>query len=356
VKKRFFLYCSGAQILLQVLRKNVLLVKALRLPKLYFCCLLCIALLFIGNTPWGELAMAFEPPGPEERLKAIGPMAGVPEALRLALEPGTDFESIPRPKPGDWLAVHPEPGQTFEQFIRSKPNRPDQTRNRIYLFPLGDFPREGSPPVEFLKEYTEIFFGMGAEVLSPKPGAQPRFTTRINPLTRKRQILSMDVLSYLKSLLPGDAFCLLAITMEDLYPDPAWNFVFGQASLRDRVGVFSFARYDPAFYGERRGREARQTLLKRSCKVLVHETGHMFSLAHCIYFRCVMNGSNHLQESDSRPQFLCPVCLRKLHSSIGFDVVLRYERMLKFYRRWGLHPEAQWVATRLRKISGGGGS
>jgi archaemetzincin len=143
--------------------------------------------------------------------------------------------------------------------------------------------------------------------------------------------------------------------MEDLYPDPAWNFIFGQASLRERVGVFSFARYDPVFYGERRGKEDREILLKRSCKVLVHETGHMFSLAHCIYFRCVMNGSNHLQESDSRPQFLCPVCLRKLHSSIGFDVVLRYERMLKFYRRAGFSPEAQWIASRLRKISGAGG-
>lgn len=278
-------------------------------------------------------------------------MAGLPESLRLALEPWTDFEPIPPPKPGDWLAVHPEPGQTFEEFVHSKPNRPDRTRNRIHLFPLGGFPREGSPPVEFLKEYTEIFFGMGAEVLSPKSRAEPLFTTRISPLTRKRQILSTDVLSYLRSLLTGDAFCLLAVTMEDLYPDPAWNFVFGQASLRDRVGVFSFARYDPAFYGERRVREDRETLLKRSCKVLVHETGHMFSLAHCIHFRCVMNGSNHLQESDSRPQFLCPVCLRKLHSSIGFDVVLRYERMLKFYRHLDFGSEAQWIANRLRKIS-----
>ncbi len=77
----------------------------------------------------------------------------------------------------------------------------------------------------------------------------------------------------------------------------------------------------------------------------------MFSLAQCIYFRCVMKGSNHLQESDSRPQFLCPVCLRKLHSIIGFDIVLRYERMLKFYRREGFGREAQWIANRLRKIS-----
>jgi len=208
--------------------------------------------------------------------------------------------------------------------------------------------------VEFLKEYTEVFFGMGTQILSPKAGGNPRFTTRINPFPRKRQILSTDVLSYLRSLLTRDAFCLLSITMEDLYPDPAWNFVFGQASLRDRVGVFSFARYDPTFFGERREKEDREILLKRSCKVLVHETGHMFSLAHCIYFPCVMNGSNHLQESDSRPQFLCPVCLRKLHSSIGFDVVLRYERMLKFYRRAGFSPEAQWVNDRLRRISSSG--
>ena len=191
--------------------------------------------------------MGFKPPGHEERLKAIGSMAGLPETLRLALDPGTDFEPIPPPKPGDWLAAHPEPGQTFEEFVCSRPNRPDQTRNKIYLFPLGEFSLEGSPPVEILNEYTEVFFGMRTEVFSPKTGGDPRFTTRINPFTRERQILSTDVLSYLKSLLPGHAFCLLAITRQDLYPDPAWNFVFGQASLRDRVGVFSFARYDPAF-------------------------------------------------------------------------------------------------------------
>ena len=30
--------------------------------------------------------------------------------------------------------------------------------------------------------------------------------------------------------------------MTDLYLDDRWNFVFGQASLRGRIGVFSFAR------------------------------------------------------------------------------------------------------------------
>jgi archaemetzincin len=65
--------------------------------------------------------------------------------------------------------------------------------------------------------------------------------------------------------------------MEDLYPDPHWNFVFGQASLQDRVGVFSFARYDPFFYGESHSSQYQELLLRRSAKVLVHETAHMFS-------------------------------------------------------------------------------
>lgn len=134
--------------LFQALKEKCFQVKALRLPQYFYYCLFFMGL--IGSPAWGDLAMAFNPPGPEGRLKAIGPMAGLPETLRLALDPGTDFELIPPPKPGDWLAAHPEPGQSFEEFVRSRPNRPDQTRSQIYLYPLGHFSPEGSPPVEFL--------------------------------------------------------------------------------------------------------------------------------------------------------------------------------------------------------------
>jgi len=42
---------------------------------------------------------------------------------------------------------------------------------------------------------------------------------------------------------------MLSVTMVDIYPRDSWNFVFGLASLKDRTGVFSFKRYDPAFQG-----------------------------------------------------------------------------------------------------------
>lgn len=172
---------------------------------------------------------------------------------------------------------------------------------------------------------------------------------------RCRKCHSWEFTQYVKSALlqkelPADAFCMLAITMEDLYPEPFWNFVFGQASLRERVGVFSFARYDPAFYGELVTDRDHEVLPRRSLKILVHETAHMFSLTHCIYFKCVLNGSNHLEESDSRPLSVCPVCLRKLQASIAFDVADRYRRLLRFYEGKGFSSETRWVSKRLDRI------
>lgn len=296
--------------------------------------------------------MKFRSPPSEQRLNAIGPTDELTDTLRKAFDPGKDFDAIPVPKAGDWLAVHYEPGQSFSYFVKTKPNKPDKNRCMIYLQPIGESAKGGLHLVESLKEYTSIYFAMPVDVLTSLSLKDKDVTTRINPFTKNRQILTTDVLDVLKENLPDDAFCVLAITMEDLYPEPSWNFVFGQASLTERVGVYSFARYDPVFYGHQRDENYEKVLLRRSCKVLSHETAHMFGLLHCIYFRCVLNGSNHLKESDSRPLHLCPVCLRKLQHSIGFNVVNRYVELFHFYQRNGLINEAQWTARRLEWILG----
>ena len=294
--------------------------------------------------------MGFEPPGPQKRLEAIGATNGLPAVLQRALALDDSFQPVPVPSPSDWLAVHREPGQTFDDFRRSQPNRPDTRRRIIYLQPLGDFRAQQSPSLEMLRQYAADFFQMEVKALAPISISASGVTSRTNSMTGRRQVLTGGVLHWLQGRLPGDAFCLLGITMEDLYPEPSWNFVFGQASLNERVGVYSFARYDPAFYGEPRGKDYPALLLRRSMKVLTHETGHMFGLTHCVYFNCVMNGSNHLQESDRRPLHLCPVCLRKLQFSVGIDVVKRYEALAQFDRQAGLEDEAAWVDRRLEKI------
>jgi archaemetzincin len=141
--------------------------------------------------------------------------------------------------------------------------------------------------------------------------------------------------------------------MEDLYPAESWNFVFGYASLSERVGVYSFARYDPAFHGQPRGPKTNKLILRRGLKVMAHELGHMFGLEHCTYYSCVMNGTNHLEESDQKPLSLCPVCLRKLHHSIGFDPAERYRKLGSFYQEVGFEADVGWTERRIKYIEEG---
>lgn len=299
------------------------------------------------------LAMGFTPPDEKTIGGAIGDTSQLPVQLQRAFSPDPDaFSPIPTPSPGDWLAVHQEQDQTFERFKASSPNRPAPNRNIIYFQPLGDFAANRSPSLEKLREFAAAFFAMDIKTLPSVP--IENFPTRRNPFTHNPQILTTDILRFLKARVPADAFCVLAITMEDLYPEPSWNFVFGQASLRDRVGVYSFARYDPAFFGEARMGGYEALLLRRSCKVLAHETSHMFGLTHCTFFNCLMNGSNHLAESDRRPLHLCPVCLRKLQWSIGLDVLARYSALEAFDRAAGFSDEADWLKARIQNIRANG--
>ena len=290
----------------------------------------------------------FEVPDKPAQFKAIGSTTGLPAEQRRAFSDDGSFAPIAKPGAADWLANHREPGQTFRQFMESRRNRPDAARRKIYLRPIGKFVKGESPSLGKLCDYTAAFFGLEVALLPALDLDKLPVKTRLN--SGKQQALSTDILDVLRKFLPKDAFCMVAVTMVDLYPEESWNYVFGQASLRDRVGVFSFARYDPAFFGGKRGDGWRTTMLRRSCKVLAHETGHMFGIRHCIFFDCTMNGANNLPESDAQSMHLCPSCLRKLHNSVRFDLGKRYSALAKFFKAESLDEEAKWVVERLKRI------
>ena len=119
--------------------------------------------------------------------------------------------------------------------------------------------------------------------------------------------------------------------MFDLFEEDPDLFVAGLAAGNQRVGVFSFFRYNPTltfstefWYDiehsqEMAPAEKKCTTLQRSCKLLVHEVCHLLGLDHCIWFSCLMNGSGHLHEDFSQPMTLCPVDLHKLQTLCGFD-------------------------------------
>jgi archaemetzincin len=202
-----------------------------------------------------------------------------------------------------------------------------------------------------LRDYAAAFFATPAKVLAEGVLGDPKAASRTNEYTKKVQIKTTDVLAHLEKNVPSDAFCVMAFTMVDLYPADDWNYVFGQASLKERVGVFSFARYEPGFFGEP-PKEGDAVLAKRrALGVMAHEIGHMFGLAHCIYFACAMNGSNNLAETDRAPLHLCPVCLRKIWSSVRFDPVARYRAIARIYADLGLDTDRKWVDERIAELA-----
>jgi archaemetzincin len=218
--------------------------------------------------------------------------------------------------------------------------------------PLGTFPRD-APSLASIETIVRAFYTLDVRILPPVPIADVKATSRTNPHTGKRQLLAPDILTWMKKRVPDDAYAVMALTMDDLYPDPEWNFVFGMASLQDRVGVQSFARQDPAFFGEARTPGWQALALRRAVWTVIHEVAHMFGLPHCTYFHCIVAGSNNQAESDRAPLHPCPVCLHKLWWAIRFDPAARESAVADALRSLGITDEADWSARRARWIRDG---
>jgi len=289
----------------------------------------------------------------EPRVAAIGNITKLSPELQRAFDPAIDFEPPHEPGEDDWLAAHPEPGQSYDQFVASDPNKPDATRRVLYLLPIGAIDGEGAPPLEPLVAVIHAFYGLEVKILPPVTVADVAPTTRVNDFTRKRQLLAPDVLNWMSWKVPQDAYGVVGITMEDLYPDPEWNFVFGQASFKERVGVQSFARYDPAFFGDERPDGWQALVLRRATWTMVHEIGHMFGLHHCVHYQCILAGSNNQAESDRAPLHVCPACAHKLWWALRYDPAAREEALAAALTSAGFADEAAWSARRARWIRTG---
>jgi archaemetzincin len=251
--------------------------------------------LLVLLVPVGAIASSCHCGGREAQPIAVTPLGSIERKLVAVADsaaPAHDAESATRlkgvmkrleplhtrpvaPRPGDWLAEHDEPGQSFDDYLAAKPVVPDAPggqRRTLYVQPLGALSTKERTIVELSADYLERVFGL--------------------PVTMAQELPL--------SLVPPSA--------RRVHPGEGWNFVFGQASLTDRVGVWSMHRHgDPSA-----SQESFRLALMRTLKVAVHETGHMFSMRHCTAYECVMAGSNNLEESDRHPLWLCPECFAKL--------------------------------------------
>jgi archaemetzincin len=359
-------------------------------------------------------ASGFIPPSKEEQVKAIGCRSFVaPEYSLLSDDKGYEFfKQIPQPTSiDDWLAQYVDNGQTFQQYVSRCPwlfsqklDGIEQTfihtggnlcekypDGKIYLLPIGHFHRKYFIDFDELVKFANIYLGIPVCTL---PGVDLKINIKekkanwINkqsnsPLKddsgsfqfhhelegrfyskhNRYQLSISNLLSILQLNIPNDALCVIGLTMSDLYRAEADLFVAGWAAGRSRVAVFSFFRYDPSltfspadWFIQRRNQrmkpqQIQKSIFQRSCKLLVHEIGHLLGIGHCIFFECCMNGSGHLSEDFRQPMHLCPVDLHKLQTLVGFNVLKRYSNLLDFYTKHGMKDEVEWISRRIDFIN-----
>ena len=277
--------------------------------------------------------LATSPPPPRAVTATVTkPRLSREEVLRAeALPEGlASLTQIAQPKlpsqEGDWLTEHPEDGQSLAGHRADCQPVAGRT---IYLVPTGELQASaaGVKVMDLLEPLLAAHFQLKVKRLPALERAVAGKSERQNDLGP--QWLTQDILAALLKLKPDDAAAVMAITTVDLYPDPTWNFVFGEASYDQRVGVMSLARTGDLEI-------EKELVLKRSYGTAMHEIGHMFQLQHCVAWECPMNGCNHQEESDSRPLEPCPHCLAKLMRATGLEPTKRWTELRAAFEVAGL--------------------
>ena len=237
---------------------------------------------------------------------------------------------------GDWLQSFPEDGQSFEQYIASSPTLPTEERKTIYIQPMGKFTADQLNVIKLTADYMRAFYNLHVKQLDVRKIKDvPPDNIRIQFPNNEQIQTTYFIDNLLPKLIPNDAAAFICFTNYDVYPGDTWNYVFGQASLDKRVGVWSLWRLE-----RDDGKKTDPGLfLARTLKIAMHETGHMFSMRHCTKYECLMSGTNHLGETDRRPLDTCPECTAKISWAMKYPLEERYKNLAEFWRR--IHWDAE---------------
>jgi len=129
---------------------------------------------------------------------------GLPEKFRRLVPLHT---RLGPPQAGDWIVQHPEPGQTYQQYVRSQPIKPSRKRRMINVQPVGDFTPTQRKIIDRTAEFLGIYFDLPVKVRDSLPlNVIPAEARRTHPTWGDKQILSTYVLEQvLRPRLPDDA-------------------------------------------------------------------------------------------------------------------------------------------------------
>ncbi len=220
----------------------------------------------------------------------------------------TGHRRLRAPRPGDWLDEFTEPGQDDLDYRRECRNKRKRGRETIYLAGLGDLGPHRSFVEGPLASFVCAFFGLEVGVADPVPLPKDSY------VSERDQWDGAALLTAVARTAAKDALASIAVLSDDIFCDDL-EFVFGLGDPHRRAALVSLHRL---------ASEATPAILQRRARLLAcHEVGHVLGMQHCVFYECLMNGTNSLEEADHTPLRLCPVCLAKLVWNVELDLSAR---------------------------------
>ena len=157
------------------------------------------------------------------------------------------------PIPDSFMFDSKETCQSFKDYVLERPPAASRAQHRIYLLPLSEPSRAQKevgtlPDLRIFQRFIEAWFDLPCKLLPYEPLLTGKgIASRENGHGSDLQYHASDSLRQIRIRLPMDGFCILGLTMEDLY-DSSKSFVHSSVSLRDRAAIISFCRLDPGWY------------------------------------------------------------------------------------------------------------
>ncbi|MBW2262833.1 MAG: hypothetical protein JRG91_12730 [Deltaproteobacteria bacterium] len=216
-----------------------------------------------------------------------------------------------------WNDIFSEPGESFEAYISGY--KWSTAIRSVHIYPLGTPTRTLEEAAQLMQEFLSIAFSSQVVVedpLGPLTGAYNSHFDQYDANTVLNGMMYNEDIDRVHHL-------NVAVTETDMYAGRL-NFVFGYADYINHVGIVSLARLG--------GRKDSCLFARRLLKLVRHEIGHMYGMAHCTHGSCVMRGANSRAEADSTPLSFCPSCAAKLAYRLGDDGKERNKALEAFYR------------------------
>eukprot|EP00927_Polykrikos_kofoidii_P046603 TRINITY_DN40787_c0_g1_i1.p1 TRINITY_DN40787_c0_g1~~TRINITY_DN40787_c0_g1_i1.p1 ORF type:complete len:561 (+),score=27.27 TRINITY_DN40787_c0_g1_i1:131-1684(+) len=290
----------------------------------------------------------FRCPSEKERQAAMGSNVGLVFMMQRVLRfAEVWFEPIPEPRLDDWLSLQSELMQTFQAFKNAFARYqaevgPTAERQCVHLLPLGstEFPAGLLPQIRDI--CGGFFWPLRAALLRPH--------TPSHCGCADGSLDANALLTWMKPRLRADSVMLVGLSTAALTNRGAPTV--GASDWESRIAVVSVGTCQESSDKIVQGTELTESgiFLERSAKLVLHQATHMFGILHCCYYRCLMNGSSCLEEADSKPPYLCGICLKKLHLVLGFNVLDRYMRLATAWTRAGCEDTGRWYETRVTSV------